>query len=67
MTIPNSNITAEELRIICDTIVRLTDLQQQKCPQLIIEKLAPELLSNLLTELHFYKQGLIRIPPNSEI
>lgn len=53
-------VTADELRTICDTAVRLTQIRQLGCPHLCVENFAPEMMRKLLLELQMHKQGLVR-------
>lgn len=53
-------VTAEELRIVCDTTVRLTAIRQNGCSHLCVENFAPEMMRKLLLELQTHKQGMVR-------
>lgn len=41
-------VKIEELKLICDAVVKLTELRQNECKHLLIENFAPECLENLL-------------------
>lgn len=53
-----SAITVEELKVICDATVRLTELRQRGCSNLCIENIAPDIMHKLLTRLRMQKSGL---------
>jgi uncharacterized spore protein YtfJ len=53
-------VTPDELRIVCDTVVRLTDIRQRGCKHLCVENFAPEMLRKMLIELVDHKQGMVR-------
>lgn len=58
----------QELKEICDLVVRLTELRQEKCKYLCIENFAPELLGKLLTEyLNAVYENTIRINIQSSL
>lgn len=52
-------IQLEELRVIADMTVRLTELRQKGCGHLAVENAAPEIMRKLLTTLAMHKQGFI--------
>lgn len=52
-------VTPEELRMICDATVRLTELRQKGCPHLCVENTAPTIFHKLLTRLHVFKSGVM--------
>ena len=52
-------ITLEELRVIADMTVRLTEIRQKVCSHLIVENAAPEIMRKLLTTLAMHKQGFV--------
>tara|TARA_R110000764_G_scaffold57488_1_gene125121 strand:- start:5326 stop:5514 length:189 start_codon:yes stop_codon:yes gene_type:complete len=58
------DITTEELKIICDTVVELTKIRQAGCNHLCVEEFAPECMGSLLTQLALYKEGKLLIPIN---
>lgn len=51
--------TAEELRIICDTTVRLTEIRQRACAHLCVENFAQKTMKQLLLELQIHKRDMI--------
>jgi hypothetical protein len=51
-----SSITTDDLRSICDLVVKLTELRQNECKHLVIENFAPELLRKLLEQLQADKK-----------
>ena len=50
------NITNEELKIICDTVVELTKIRQAGCNHLCVENFASECMDKLLRELSIFKE-----------
>ena len=42
------NVTPDQFRILCDIVVKLTELRQKECAHLCIENYAPELLAKLM-------------------
>ena len=56
-----AEITAPELSVICDAVVRLTELRQNECKHLTVENVAPEIMRNLLQELAAYKSGYTEV------
>ena len=44
-------VTVNELRVICDATVRLTEIRQRGCAHLCVENIAPEIMRKLLLEL----------------
>ena len=54
------SVTVDELRIICDATVRLTEIRQRGCVHLYVENCAPEIMRKLLLELQMHKQGFVR-------
>ena len=55
------DVTVDELRIICDATVRLTELRQRGCEHLCIENVAPEIMRKLLFTLRSHKKGMVNI------
>jgi hypothetical protein len=53
------NITNEELKIICDTVVELTKIRQAGCNHLCVENFAPKCMANLLRELSLSKENIV--------
>ena len=47
----------EELKIICDTVVRLTDIKIRKVKHLCVENFAVDCFAKLLDEYSLHKQG----------
>lgn len=41
-------MSAAELQVLCDAVVRLTELRMKDCPHLSIENFAPELLAKMV-------------------
>ncbi len=41
-------MNADELRVLCDAVVRLTELRLKECGHLCIENFAPELLAKMI-------------------
>ena len=66
-----NEITSDELRSICDAVVRLTEIRQCGCSHLSVENFAPELMRKLLLELQMHKMGMIRaedvMPANTNL
>jgi hypothetical protein len=53
------NITNEELKVICDTVVELTKIRQTGCKHLCVENFAPKCMANLLRELSLSKENIV--------
>lgn len=45
-------MTIDELRVVMDTVVRLTEIRQRGCNWLLVENFAPQMLRQLLDELN---------------
>ena len=45
------SITPDELKILCDTTVKLVAVRQQNCPHVSVENIAPEIMGSLLAAL----------------
>ena len=56
------DLTDKELGIICDTVVRLTDIKQRSVPHLCVENFATACMDSLLASLTAHKQGRMVIP-----
>lgn len=52
-------VTTDELREVCELVVRLTELRQNECKHLCVENFAPELFHKLLTRFVMQKQGMV--------
>ena len=52
-----TELTVCELRVICDTVVRLSEIRQRETKHLSIEHFAPEVMRRLLIELKMHKQS----------
>lgn len=55
-----AEVTTDELRVLCDATVRLTELRQRECGHLCVENFAPKVLHALLTRLTMFKRGMMR-------
>jgi hypothetical protein len=55
-------VSCDELQIICNTVVKLTELKLNQVAHLCIENFAQECLGKLLSELRLNKDGLLRAP-----
>lgn len=53
-------VSCDELEIVSDLVVRLTEQRQNECKHLAIENFSTELFARLLHELTMHKKGMIR-------
>ena len=67
------SITPDELKILCDTTVKLVAVRQQNCPHVSVENIAPEIMGSLLAVLLRAntpvgdEQGGLRVIPQAEL
>ena len=57
-----NELTTDELKIICDTVVRLAELRQKECSHLSVDDFAKECMGKLLTSLMAHKEGRMVMP-----
>ena len=62
-----TELTTDELKIICDTVVRLTEIGQKECPHLSVDNFAKGCMDNLLASLMAHKEGRMVIPLDEAI
>ena len=53
-------LTMDELRILCETTVKLVEIRQRGCSHLAVENIAVEILGNLC---EFLRQQKLRYTP----
>ena len=59
-------MNTEELKIICDTVVKLTEVKIQKVEHLCVENFAADCFAKLLGEYSMHKKGFVKFSGNTE-